>query len=46
MLVHFEKETEKAWATDEAGDYVESFLTYLRAWKGFYPDTKEFKAKQ
>ena len=45
VLVHFERETEKAWATDEAGEYVESFLTYLRAWKSFYPDSKEFTAK-
>jgi hypothetical protein len=45
VLVHFERETEKAWATDESGEYVESFLTYLRAWKSFYPDSKEFRAK-
>ena len=45
VLVHFEKETEMAWATDESGEYVESFLTYLRAWKSFYPDSKEFKAR-
>jgi len=45
VLVHFERETEKAWATDEAGEYVESFLTYLRAWKSFYPDSKEFTAQ-
>ena len=45
VLVHFERETEKAWATDEAGEYVESFLTYLRAWKSFYPDSKEFTAR-
>ncbi len=45
VLVHFEKETEKAWATDAAGEHVESFITYLRAWKSFYPDSKEFTAQ-
>lgn len=45
VFIHFEKETEKAWATDASGEYVESFLSYLRAWRSFYPDTKEFKAK-
>lgn len=45
VLIYFEKETQKAWVTDEAGKRVESFLTYLRAWKSFYPDTKIFKAK-
>ena len=45
MLIYFEKKTQKAWITDEAGKHVESFLTYLRAWKSFYPDTKIFKAK-
>ncbi len=45
VLVHFERETEKAWATDAAGEHVESFITYLRAWKSFYPDSQDFRAK-
>ncbi len=45
VLIYFEREAEKAWVTDPAGNYVESFLTYLSAWKSFYPDTKIFEAE-
>ena len=45
LFIYFEKEAEKAWVTDAAGQYVGSFLTHLRAWKSFYPDTKIFQAK-
>ena len=44
VLVHFRKGTQKAWATDADGKPVEFFLTYLRAWENFYPDSEIFKA--
>ena len=36
VLIYFEKKTQQAWATDEAGKHAESFVTYLQAWKNFY----------
>jgi hypothetical protein len=44
VLVHFRKGIEKAWATDVEGKPVEFFLTYLRAWENFYPDSEIFEA--
>lgn len=44
VLIHFRKETQKAWATDAEGEPVESFLTYFRAWESFYPESESFKA--
>ena len=44
VLIYFEKKSTKAWATDEAGKHVESFVTYLWAWKDFYfTDIFKFK---
>ena len=44
VLIYFEQKTKKAWATDEAGKHVESFVTYLWAWKSFYfSDIFKFK---
>ena len=44
VLIYFEQKTKKAWATDEAGEHVESFVTYLWAWKSFYfSDIFKFK---
>lgn len=44
VLIHFRKGTQRAWATDAEGEPVEFFLTYLRAWENFYPDSEIFKA--
>ena len=44
VLVHFRKRTDKAWATDDEGKPIEFFLTYLRAWENFYPDSEVFEA--
>ena len=43
-LIYFQQKTKKAWATDEAGEHLESFVTYLWAWKSFYfTDIFKFK---
>lgn len=45
VLVYFEKKTKKVWITDESGGPVLAFLSYLHAWKTFYPQSEFFKAR-
>ncbi len=43
VLIHFDKKSKTAWATNQEGGPVESFLTDLKAWRNFY-STKVFEA--
>jgi hypothetical protein len=45
VLVYFDKKVNKAWLTDEAGGYINSFPTYFNAWHSFYPDSEVFQAE-
>lgn len=44
ILVYFNKEAQSAWATDESGQPVEAFVSYLDSWKTFFPDTETYRA--
>lgn len=43
ILVYFDKQAESAWATDESDEPLEAFVSYLDAWKTFFPDTSIYK---
>lgn len=39
VLIHFDKQTERAYATDLGGRLVPSITTFWFAWEDFYPQT-------
>ncbi len=45
IFIHFDKETEEAFAKDKEGKRLESILTYWYVWHAFHPDSAIYKAK-
>lgn len=45
ITVHFEGDTEEAFATDKDEKRVPGVLTYWYVWYAFHPDTKIFKSE-
>lgn len=44
--VHFDPESEEAYATDPTGKKVEGMVSYWFAWHSFHPETKIYKSEE